>query len=246
MMKAVIVDDEIRGRQFLHKLLEKFAPDIKVCGEASNAEEAKEVISIASPDIVFLDIEMPGKSGIELLKEIKEINFEIIFATAFNQYAVEAFRLGAIDYLLKPISPDDLIRAIDRAKQQSGQKDQNKKKYETLKQQFGKSFTKITIPTTSGFEFIDFDEIIFMQSEGNYTNIRMKQNKSVLATRLLGEFEELLTAYNFFRIHKSYIINLGYMKKYTKGDGGVVTMHDGSEIDVSRRIKEAFLQRIKI
>lgn len=246
LLTSVIVDDEIKGRQFLRQLLEKFVPRIKVAGEAANAAEAMELIDSVQPDLVFLDIEMPGKTGIELLKELPDIKFEVIFVTAFNTYAVEAFKLGAVDYLLKPVSPPELSRAVERAEKHLGMRKQQKQKFDTLSEQYGKPFSKITVPNLNGFEFIDFSEIIFMQSEGNYTHIRLAGGHKIMATRLLGEFEELLTPYNFFRVHKSFIINLLHIKKYTKGDGGVVMMSDGSEIDVARRSKDAFLRRIQL
>jgi len=189
---------------------------------------------------------MPGKSGIDMLREMPEINFEVIFVTAFNKYAVDAFKLGVIDYLLKPVNPAELKSAVERALQHINLKGQNKARYESLRQQFGQPFSKITVPTMNGFEFVDFGDITYMQSDGNYTSIRQKDGKTILATRLLGEFEEMLMPYNFFRIHKSYIINLAHIKKYIKGDGGVVMMSDGSEIDVARRIKESFLNKIKL
>ncbi|MEP7129000.1 MAG: LytTR family DNA-binding domain-containing protein [Chitinophagales bacterium] len=246
MLTAIIVDDEIKGRQFLRQLLEKFVQQVKVAGEAANAAEAKELIDSVQPDLVFLDIQMPGKTGIELLKEIENIKFEVIFVTAFNTYAVEAFKLGAVDYLLKPVSPPELIRAVERAEKYLGLRVQQKQKFESLAEQYGKPFSKITVPNLNGFEFVDFSEIIFMQSEGNYTHLRLAGGKKIMATRLLGEFEEMLMPYNFFRVHKSFIINLTHMKKYTKGDGGVVMMSDGSEIDVARRSKDAFLKRIQL
>ncbi len=246
MINALIVDDEIKGRLFLRQLVDKFIPQVKIVGEAANASEAREAIASTQPQLVFLDIEMPGKSGIELLKEIPEINFEVIFVTAFNKYAVEAFKLGAVDYLLKPVSPSDLTRAIERVAAHLQIHEQQKKKLEVLKQQFGQPFSKITVPTASGFEFIDFADITYLHSDGNYTHIKQKDGKAILATRLLGEFEEILEPYNFFRIHKSYIINLTHIKKYTKGEGGVVMMSDGSEIDVARRIKDAFLKKVQL
>ncbi|MBX7108648.1 MAG: LytTR family DNA-binding domain-containing protein [Chitinophagales bacterium] len=246
MITSVIVDDEIKGRQFLQQLLHKFVPRVKVAGEATNAAEAKELIEYVRPDLVFLDIEMPGKTGIEMLQELPEIKFEVIFVTAFNTYAVEAFRLGAVDYLLKPVSPPELMRAVDRVEKRRGSSMQQKQKFEILSEQYGKPFSKITVPNLNGFEFVDFSEIIYMQSEGNYTHIRLAGGKQILATRLLGEFEEILSPYNFFRVHKSFIINLLHIKKYTKGDGGVVMMSDGAEIDVARRSKDAFLRRIQL
>lgn len=248
ILKAVIVDDELKARQFLRQLTEKFIPDVKIVGEASNAFEAQEAIALCNPDLVFLDIDMPGKTGIEMLREMEQIPFQIIFTTAYDKYAVEAFRLGAIDYLLKPISPDELIKAIERAlkHQQSGEK-QNAR-YESFQQNFhpGKQFSKITIPTLTGFEFVEINDILFLQSDSNYTRIKLCNGKQIVASRLLGEFEKMLEPYNFFRVHKSNLINLTHIKSYTKGEGGTVMMTDGSEIDVSRRSKEGFLRSINL
>lgn len=246
MIHAIIVDDELKGRQLLRQLTEKFTPQVKISGEAGNAQEALELIEMAKPDLIFLDIEMPGKSGIEMLKELKEIPFAVVFVTAFNQYAVEAFRLGAIDYLLKPVSPSDLQQAVERVAHHQNLQSSNKSRLNEFAKNYGLAFTKITVPALHGFEFVDFDEIVFLQSDSNYTRIKLKDGRTIVATRLLGDFEEMLAPYNFFRIHKSYIINLVHMKKYTKGEGGTVMMKDGSEMDVSRRMKEAFLQRIRI
>ncbi|HYV91176.1 MAG TPA: LytTR family DNA-binding domain-containing protein [Chitinophagales bacterium] len=246
MINAIIVDDEISGRQYLRQLIDKFAQQVKVIGEAANAKEATALIHAVDPDLVFLDIEMPGQSGIEMLRDLKEINFAVVFVTAFNQYAVDAFRLGAIDYLLKPVDPDDLQRAIARVESSTEMTEQINRKLHEFTHQYGQALTKITIPTQQGFEFIDFSDIVFLQSESNYTRINLKDGKKLMASRLLGEFEESLKPYNFFRIHKSFIINLAHMKKYTKGEGGTVMMSDGSEMDVSRRMKEAFLKRIKM
>ncbi len=246
MINAIIIDDEINGRQFLRRLIEKFAPQVKVLGEGVNAKEGIDLVRAVDPDLVFLDIEMPGQSGIEMLQQLQEINFSVVFVTAFNQYAVDAFRLGAIDYLLKPVDPEDLKRAIERVENNREVSDQNQRKLHEFTQQYGQSLTKITIPTQQGFEFIDFNDIVSLQSDSNYTHINLKDGKKLMASRLLGEFEEPLKPYNFFRIHKSFIINLAHMKKYTKGEGGTVMMSDGSEMDVSRRMKEAFLRRIKM
>ena len=246
MINAIIVDDEMKGRQYLKQLIEKFVPQVKIIGEAEDTKQAIVLIDSLNPDLVFLDIEMPGQTGIEMLRQMQDINFEVVFVTAFNRYAVEAFRLGAVDYLLKPASPSDLQEAVARVINNRSNHGQQKSKLAELTQHFGQAFTKITVPTMSGFEFVDFVDIISFQSDGNYSNIRLKEKKTITATRQLGEFEELLLNYNFFRIHKSFIINLDHIKKYTKGDGGSVMMSDGSEIDVSRRIKDAFLKRIQL
>lgn len=245
-ISTLIVDDELKGRQFLKQLTEKFVPRIKIIGEAANAREALVLIESEKPDLVFLDIEMPGQTGIEMLRQLHEINFEVVFITAFNRYAVDAFRLGAVDYLLKPVSPSDLQQAVERVEKNLSLRTQQKSKLQDFAQQYGTPFSKITIPTTSGFEFVDFNEIIFLQSDGNYTSLRLKNGKNILATRLLGEFEEILEPHNFFRVHKSYVINLAHIIKYTKGEGGTVRMSDNSEIDVARRNKESFLKKIQL
>jgi two-component system, LytTR family, response regulator len=245
-IQAIIVDDEVKGRQFLKQLIDKFTLQVKVAGEAANVKEAMELIETVHPDLVFLDIEMPGQSGIEMLRQLQEINFSVVFVTAFNRYAVDAFRLGAVDYLLKPVSPSDLQQAVERVGKQQLLQSQYKTRLAEFTRNYGQAFNKITIPALQGFEFVDFNEIIFLQSDSNYTRIKLKDGKTMIATRLLGEFEEMLEPHNFQRIHKSFIINLSHMRKYTKGEGGTVMMSDGSEIDVSRRMKEAFLQRIKL
>ena len=246
MINAIVVDDEPKGRQFLKQLVEKFTPQVKIISEAADAKQALHLIESEQPDLVFIDIEMPGQSGIEMLRQLQEINFSVVFVTAFNRYAVEAFRLGAVDYLLKPVSPSDLQQAIERVENNQVIKAQHKARLHEFSKHYGKPFSKITVPALNGFEFIDFDEIIFLQSDSNYTRIKLKDGKTIIAARLLGEFEEMLEPYNFLRVHKSFIINLTHIHKYTKGEGGTVMMSDGSEIDVSRRMKDSFLQRIKM
>jgi two-component system LytT family response regulator len=246
LINALIVDDELKGRTFLRQLVEKFTPGLKIIGEAADAKQALRLIETFSPDLVFLDIEMPGLSGIEMLRQLQQIDFSVVFVTAFNRYAVEAFRLGAVDYLLKPVSPSDLQQAVEKVRNTRSLQSQHRIRLNEFSKDYGQPFTKITIPSLHGFEFIDFAEIIFLQSDSNYTRIKLRDGKTLVATRLLGDFEEMLEPYSFFRVHKSFIINLAHIRKYTKGDGGTVMMSDGSEMDVSRRTKEAFLQRIKL
>lgn len=246
MINAIVIDDELKGRQFLKQLAEKFLPQVKIAGEAASAKEGLELIEAVHPDLVFLDIEMPGQTGIEMLRQLQQIDFSVVFVTAFNRYAVEAFRLGAVDYLLKPVSPSDLQQAVERVEHNRSVQSQNRIRLNEFSKSYGQPFTKITVPSLQGFEFIDFSDIIYLQSDSNYTKVKLKDGKMIMATRLLGDFEEMLAPHNFFRIHKSFIINLAHMRKYTKGDGGSVMMTDGSEMDVSRRIKESFLQRIRL
>lgn len=245
MIRTAFVDDEIKGRLYLRQLCEKFEPRVKPIGEAANAKEALELIELEKPDLVFLDIEMPGMTGIDMLRQLPAISFEVVFVTAFQQYAVEAFRLGAVDYLLKPVGPQDLKEALDRVEKRIGTA-VSQPALQQLGQHFGQSFTKITIPSLNGFEFVEFDELLFLQSESNYTSLALKNGRKITATRILGDFEELLSPYGFFRVHKSFIVNLSHVQRYIRGEGGIVVMQDGTEIDVSRRRKEEFLERIRI
>jgi two-component system LytT family response regulator len=245
MLEAAIIDDEIKGRLYLRQLCEKFEPRVKIIGEAGNANEASLLLEMAKPRLIFLDIEMPGMSGVEWLKTLPNIDFEVVFVTAFNQYAVDAFRLGAVDYLLKPVSPDDLNRAIDRV-ERNLQVQPEVSPVQALARQYGEPFTKITIPSLQGFEFVDFHDIVFLESDSNYSVLHLTGKRKIVATRTLGDFEALLEPYRFFRVHKSYLINLAHIQKYTRGEGGTVLMEGGMEIDVSRRKKESFLASLKI
>jgi two-component system, LytTR family, response regulator len=244
MIKTLIVDDEVKGRLFLRQLCETFEPRIKVTSEASSAAEALEIISLDPPELVFLDIEMPRQSGIEMLASVKEIPFEVVFVTAFNQYAVDAFRLGAVDYLLKPVGPEELIRAVDRV-ERNLKLSPHRPHVQALVKQFGDPFTRITLPTMNGYEFIDLKEIVYIESESNYSILMLLNGRKVTTTRGLGDFEETLEGCGFFRIHKSFVINLSHIQKYIRGEGGTVVMAGGVEIDVARRKKEAFLERIR-
>lgn len=246
MIRTILVDDESKGRLYLRQLCEKNLPQIKIVGEAGNAAEALSLIEMEKPDLVFLDIEMPAMTGMEMLRQFQEIPFEVVFVTAFNRYAAEAFRLGAVDYLLKPLSLSDLQQAVERATKNLAMKNNSRQLVQVLSKNYGQPFTKITIPTLNGFEFIDFKDIVYLQSESNYTSIRLLGGKMVMATRTLGDFDEMLEAYRFFRVHKSYLINMAHIRKYVKGEGGTVTMEDGTEIDVSRRRKEEFLASLKL
>ncbi|MEP7170731.1 MAG: response regulator transcription factor, partial [Bacteroidota bacterium] len=200
-LNAIIVDDELRARHYLRQLIEKFTPALKIAGEASNADEAKEAIAVCKPDLVFLDIDMPGKTGVELLREFDTIPFRVIFTTAYDKYAVEAFRLGAVDYLLKPVDPDELMEAFNRATSNLNSNQDQNAKYDLIKQNYqpDKPFTKITIPTITGFEFVDMNDILYMKGDNNYTRIKLTNGKQIMASRLLGDFEKMLEPYHFFR-----------------------------------------------
>jgi two-component system LytT family response regulator len=190
----------------------RFLPQVRVVGEAADVEEARKLNDLEVPDLLFLDIEMPGITGIEKLRQMPQIPFEVIFVTAFNRYAVEAFRLGAADYLF--VNPSDLQNALERAEKNLLSQTSERPHLKNLAHHYGETFTKVTIPTLNGYEFIDFKEIVYFESDGNYTTLRLMNGKQVVATRSLASLEELLEPYRFFRVHKSYLINLAFIRKY--------------------------------
>jgi two-component system LytT family response regulator len=249
LVKAFIVDDEFQSRNLLSKLLSGLAPDIQLIGQASSVDEAYISINDLHPDLVFLDVMLNEATGFDLLKKFDEISFEIIFTTAHNEYALKAFRSNAIDYLLKPIDPDELQAAIAKAKNRLQSKqftspEHLENLYQTINnpQNPGK---KIAIPTSDGFILQPIEEIIYCQAIGNYTQFYLTNKRKLLSSYTLKQYDDMLEEFNFFRAHKSYLINLNHVQQYRKGEGGTVIMSDGMEVEVSRRNKESFVQLFK-
>lgn len=242
-MKAIIIDDEKPARIALRKLLEWNAPFVEISKECGDVDEAILAIKSDNPDLIFLDIEMPVKNGFDLLQEIDQIDFEIIFVTAHDQFAIEAFKRQALAYLLKPVDEDELKRVIERAQKQRGnQVDQNSlvALFESL--QMTPKFNKIAIPTLNGLEFINIDQISRCSSDGNYTHIHIQGEGAMLVSKNLKQIEEQLKAQKqFVRVHNSHIVNLFFVKKYNKGKGGYLIMEDGSSIPISRARKDDVL-----
>lgn len=247
-LNCLIVDDESNGRAILSALIEKFCPGLHIAGVAQNAEQATQLIQELKSDLVFLDINMPGKSGFELLEQLPEINFEVIFVTAHDNYALKAFRFSAIDYLLKPIDVEELKAAVKKAEEKIVAKAGNTERYQHFFQNIKNiqnPFDKIALATRDGLIFIKISEIIRCESDVNYTWFFLENKEKVLASKTLKEFEEMLEEYNFFRTHKSHLINLSHLSRYVKGEGGSVIMSDGSEVEVSRRNKEGLMKRLQ-
>jgi two-component system LytT family response regulator len=235
MIKAVVIDDESDSRATLISYLKKYCDSIEIIGEANSVATGVEKLNEISPDVVFLDIQMPDGSGFDLLEQLPEINFRIIFVTAFDQYAIRAIKFSALDYLLKPIDPVQLIEAVNKLKEK--EKDYTiRKKYETLVNNKN-SFEKIALPAFDGIIFVNIKNIVRCKADRNYTIFFMNTGEKILVTRTLKEYDEMLCDLNFYRVHQSHLINLAYVKKYTKGEGGSITMEDGSEIYVARRRK---------
>lgn len=247
-MRAILADDEKFSMGTLRKLLEMKCPQVNIVAECYTADEAKEKIAAFRPDVVFLDIAMPGKSGMEMLAELKTIEFEIIFVTAYDEYILQALHYSAVDYLLKPVDEERLMEAVAKAEKKLVPHHLNNK-VETLvhnlTQAAGAASMKLCIPTLKGFQVVALEEIIFCEAEDSYSIFFLGDGTKICSAKTLLDYELLLQNTSFLRVHKSYLINLQHIKEYQRGDGGTVTMSNGTEIEVSRRRKEFFLARIK-
>jgi two-component system, LytTR family, response regulator len=244
MIKAILVDDEIHGLDTLSILLAEFCPEVQVIDRCSSAKKALESISKTKPDLVFLDIEMPIMNGFELLEQFEEIPFSVIFTTSYDQYAIKAIRFSALDYLLKPVDPKELIAAIHKVKKKKNppSTEQLQMLMDQLKHREG-PLTRIAIPTTEGFELIPAEEVIRCEADDNYTYLFLKNTTRIIASRTLKEMEEQLREFPaFIRVHHSYIVNLNEVVKYVRGEGGYLVMTDGSTVNVSRSRKEALMK----
>lgn len=246
MIQAIIIDDIQKSRALLLQLLHQNCPNIQVVGMASSADEGHFVILDKQPQLVFLDVEMPNGTGFDLLERFGTLDFEVIFTTAHDRYALQAIKFCALDYLLKPIDIEELVVAVDKMEQKLQNTSKNKNYaylIENLKNNNHQDH-KIGIPTQVGLEFIKVSDILYCTADRSYTFLYLKNKKSMLATRKIKEFENLLSTHDFFRVHRSHLINLNYIEKYYKGTGGYVVMSDGKAIDVARRKKEEFLEQL--
>ncbi|HEX7846780.1 MAG TPA: LytTR family DNA-binding domain-containing protein [Chitinophagaceae bacterium] len=248
LLQAMLIDDEPRGITSLQKLLELNCPDVTIVGTCSNVDEGIEKIKSLHPDLVFLDIAMPAKNGFDLLKELKDLPFEVIFVTAHNQFMIEAFHFSAIDYLLKPVEDDLLVDAVNRAKKRIIKKERGNNIQAFIDNvQLKKAMQKmkLCIPSLKGFQVVELDEILFAESSGNYTNLHFADLSVICTSKPMHEYEEMLSDSGFIRIHKSYLVNLLHVKEYLRGEGGFVLLSSGKELEVSRRKKDQFLARMK-
>jgi len=246
MLRAIIVDDEQHCTDRLTKLLSKYSDKLDIVGSCDTVLTAKQAIEKWQPDVVFLDVQLHDMTGFDLLTQLKEVSFEIVFTTAYNSYAVKAFRSSALDYLLKPVDADEFDETIQKIIEKTDQKDTSKK-IETLFYNFEHKVNgvkKIAIPALDGHSFVKIDDIIRCKSDGNYTDIFLISKRKITATRTLKYFEELLDGPQFFRAHKSHYINMGFVEKYVKGKGGHVQMADGASIEIAVRRREEFLKKL--
>ena len=245
MANAIIVDDEAHCVSALMEDLKKYCPQIHITGTCNSAKEAMLTIKKQKPDLVFLDIEMPWMNGFEMLEIMEEINFDIIFVTAYDKFAAKAFRLSAIDYLLKPIDSNDLKEAIEKYFNKKEHKHKNIKienLLHNIKQPEHQQ--KIALPNRDGYEFVALAQILYIEARGSYTNIVLTNNNKILVSKTLGDIEELLPEEIFLRIHHSTLINQNHVTHFIRTDGSYVIMTNGEKLIVSRARKDEVLQRL--
>ncbi len=249
MITAIIIDDEQHCINNLESLLAEYCSDaVELKGSFQSVKEGIHAIELLQPELVFLDVRIKAQTGFDLLKQLPGINFEIIFTTAHDKYAVQAFRFSAIDYLLKPVNANELVTAVDKLKNKFSKADVNEK-FNALFHNLNaikNTSKKICLPVLTGFVFVTVDDIIRCESSINYTTIFTIDKKKLLVSRTLKEIEKLLIDCNFFRVHHSHLINLNRIKNYNKGRGGFAIMEDGSDVEVSTRKKDDFIKRISV
>ena len=243
-LKAILVDDEQDSRHILANYLQKYCPDVEVLAMADSVATGLEAIEKHQPDIVFLDIEMPYGNGFDLLEQVPAITFETIFVTAFDHYAIQALNLSAAYYLLKPIAIEELIKAVDKIRQERQEENPIHHAQLVLDNLRAESpqNQRLLLPTLEGFEVVEVKNILYCEAEDNFTRFHFSHGPALLICRTLKHFEEVLATFHFIRIHRSYLINPSFVKRYTKGKGGFVTMENGKELEVSPNKKQEFLQ----
>lgn len=245
VIKTIVVEDEPHSREMLLKLLKRYCPEVEVVGSAASIDEAKPLIERLKPDLVFLDVRLRDGSGFDLLNLLDPIDFHIIFTTAFEEYAVRAIRCSALDYLVKPLDIDELVASIQRLLRAESHR---------MKSNDIRSFAKemategpplqVGLPSQKGIEIIAIASIVRCEADGSYARVYLNNGKCILVSRNLKEMEELLVESGFIRSHRKHLINMGFVQKYIRGNGGYVVMKDGSTADVSKRMKSSFLRGI--
>jgi two-component system LytT family response regulator len=245
-IKSIIVDDEKHGRENLAGILRQYCPDVDVLGEANSVDSAISLIHEKNPDLVFLDIEMPKANGFRLLEHFRDFRFEVIFVTAYDNYAIKAIRFSAADYILKPINLNDLQIAVSKVAERIHQKQENQRMKQLVYNISQPLNPRIGLPSGDRIEFVEVSKIVRCQGEGNYTHIYFEGNKHLLVAKTLVEFEDLLQEFSFFRVHKTHLVNLKQVIAYVKTDGGILQLSNGDSVAVSRRRKEDVQKMLKV
>ena len=247
MLRAIIVEDEKHNRETLKNLLAEFCPEVQIKGMAANVEEGLQMIRAAQPDLLFLDIELQTGTGFDLLQQVDNPAFDVIFTTAFDQYAIQAIKFSSLDYLLKPIDIDELQQAVSKAIEKQ-KADQGKAQLEVLLSNLNRqssSQKRICLSTAEGLEFLMVQDIMYCEASGSYTNFVLKEGRKLVVSKHLKGYETLLDGGPFMRVHNKYLINLEEVKRFVKSEGGYILMNNGDQVSISPKKREAFMQRME-
>jgi two-component system, LytTR family, response regulator len=240
---TAIIDDEPDAVAFISTIISEYCPDLEVCGKAYNVKDGVAMISEVKPELVFLDVEMPNGTGFDLLREFPQKNFDVVFITAFNHYAIQAIKFSAVDYILKPINITEFIEAVKRvSSKRAANSLASNENFEILLENLQTALpSRLVIPTSDGREYLNPKDIIRIEADRSYSWFFIKDKHKILVSKHLKEFQDLLNDRNFFRPHNSHLINLDFVKKFIRHDGGYIEMTDGSQIPISRNRKDLFL-----
>ncbi len=245
MTKILIVDDEARTRELIAKMIDSFGYDLETIPEGSNVQTAIDAIHRHDPDIVFLDIQMPDGTGFDVIRSIEDKHFEVIFITAHEEFAIKAIKFSALDYLLKPVDTLELKGALDRALESIHQKKEDAQ-FEALQKNINPSEKRrLVLKTQESVHVVELDDIIRCEADRNYTSFYLKDNRKILVSKTLKEYETLLSAHNFLRVQQSHLININYVDRYDKKNGGAVVMKDRSEVPLSPAKRDIFFNRLE-
>lgn len=244
MIKAILVDDEKNALEMMEWLIKTYCPQVEIIAMCSSAEAGIAAINEHTPDVVFLDIEMPKMNGFDMLEQFEQMFFDVVFCTAYDQFAIKAFRYSALNYLLKPVDPEDLKQTVQRIEQKKNPpvKEQFELLLQQIKMQSKSTPQRIALTTGDGLIFVPTADIIYCEAESNYTNVVLNDGKKILVSKVLKDIDEALSGDDFYRVHSSYLININRIKKLVRGDGGYLIMDNDATVNISRSRKQEFME----
>jgi two-component system LytT family response regulator len=244
MIRCVLIDDEKNSLEMMEWLLKTYCPSVKIEAMCNAAAEGIEAIHKHKPDLVFLDIEMPHMNGFDMLEQFDKLFFDVVFCTAYDQFAIRAFKYSAVNYLLKPVDPEDLKETIRRIEERKSapSKEQIELLFQNIKQTVKQTAQRIALTTGDGMIFVPTQDILYCQAESNYTSVVLASGKKIVVSKVLKDIDEALSGPDFFRIHNSYLVNLNHISRFVRGDGGYVVMQDGTTVSISRSRRQEFME----
>lgn len=244
MIKCILVDDEKNALEMMEWLLKTYCPQVEIVAMCNSAQQGIEAINKFKPDVVFLDIEMPKMNGFDMLEQFEKLFFDVVFCTAYDQFAIKAFKYSALNYLLKPVDPEDLKLTVKRIEERRTvpSREQFEILLQNMQQPAKSTPHRIALTSGDGLIFVPTSEIIYCEAESNYTNVVLVGGKKILVSKVLKEIDEALAGVDFYRVHSSFLININHIKKFVRGDGGYIIMDNDATVSVSRNRKQEFME----